>query len=890
MALVNGTNYDHIDLQAAAGGDVTRHPLQDTEGRAMIAPTEASATASAAHAKGSYFVLGGVLYQTTADIASGGTITPGTNCQGVPNGISGELASLAGGFDATLTPVDFQPSIAANSYIASASGAVASSPSGKYARTGLWKGTGYLTAIILANPAYECAVFYYDESGNISTGAGYLGNSGYRTGIQYVPYKAVKFGLSFRRADQAAMDSSDITAILAALSAYAATDTELSNRGMAADAKATGALKNAFDSDLVATSFLSSAIGFVLNYYYPYDTGVKTSTTNKYACTFSSAWQGKGTRKAVVLNDDSYKYYLSFYNASNVYLGHSDFSKGMQYIPNEAVYFAMTVMRSDEASMSSSDLTAIFNALSTYASTDRTLTTQGVAADAKAVGDKFASVAIDCPLEFGGISRVNGADGNSYSGYHSQLKTQLIKATGEIKLTVDETSIPGISYFRLFEYVDGNDGITYVSGSGDTQNTFTNGVCELTVSGDYIRIAIVVSPAITVYRPRTIKIEAVGAKLLKNPNIVNTEINGVLTFAYDVTPEIFTTAQLVLPPNYSITGTSVPLLVFLHSTQAYNKWDEKIGVMGNSDHFADIQYLANEGFAIFDCYLYTSKYYKTTDQIAPAPLPIFINAIISGIKYTCKYYNVDINRVCMYAYSLGGALAHWFMQDSNFTPRAIAMLAGSTGFASLVFQNFFLNESGRQIVADVLKLTDEPGCDDFITVSKGLNNNTVKAFVRNHLDSFAGLNPAAINTHGSTFAEQYDWMVTGTTVMPQWMIDENLPEFPSAYTTSPALGVPTVVQHPELTKYTNVPVKFWQAFDDENVSGHTNYTIFKWMQNAGANVKWRTMPNDTGKHYSVIGSANALKTSGTTSLGIAYTDVPVAYVEMAEFFRSIIDG
>jgi hypothetical protein len=33
MALVNGTNFDHIDLQAAAGGDTTRHMLQDTQAR-----------------------------------------------------------------------------------------------------------------------------------------------------------------------------------------------------------------------------------------------------------------------------------------------------------------------------------------------------------------------------------------------------------------------------------------------------------------------------------------------------------------------------------------------------------------------------------------------------------------------------------------------------------------------------------------------------------------------------------------------------------------------------------------------------------------------------------------------------------------------------------------
>lgn len=92
MALVNGTNYDHIDLHAASGGDVTRHKLQDSEARAMIGPTEASSTASAAHPAGSYFIYNNKLYQATSDIASGGTITPNTNCKEAPLG--GEVSDL----------------------------------------------------------------------------------------------------------------------------------------------------------------------------------------------------------------------------------------------------------------------------------------------------------------------------------------------------------------------------------------------------------------------------------------------------------------------------------------------------------------------------------------------------------------------------------------------------------------------------------------------------------------------------------------------------------------------------------------------------------------------------------------------------------------------------
>lgn len=92
MATVNGTDYYFIDMQQASGGNITHHLLKDKAGRDAVAPTEASSTASAAHATGSYFFYNGVLYQATADIASGGTITPNTNCKAVT--VGGQLGEL----------------------------------------------------------------------------------------------------------------------------------------------------------------------------------------------------------------------------------------------------------------------------------------------------------------------------------------------------------------------------------------------------------------------------------------------------------------------------------------------------------------------------------------------------------------------------------------------------------------------------------------------------------------------------------------------------------------------------------------------------------------------------------------------------------------------------
>lgn len=68
--------------------------FEDAAGREMIAPEETSSTASKAHAVGEAFIYNNLLYRATEAIAQGGTITPGTNCEAVPEGIGGEVGEL----------------------------------------------------------------------------------------------------------------------------------------------------------------------------------------------------------------------------------------------------------------------------------------------------------------------------------------------------------------------------------------------------------------------------------------------------------------------------------------------------------------------------------------------------------------------------------------------------------------------------------------------------------------------------------------------------------------------------------------------------------------------------------------------------------------------------
>lgn len=481
----------------------------------------------------------------------------------------------------------------------------------------------------------------------------------------------------------------------------------------------------------------------------------------------------------------------------------------------------------------------------------------------------------------GGMNYDYGCDTLTYDTFYNYRKSAFMYSVHggqEVKIKIKNPT--SVSQMRVYYYTENNGAITYLSSVGSL--TFdANGVCRFTAptNAKYFRFLLtLVTAGMQHFYPAEITSdEEIEEKFLPNIQLPS---YGNLTFAYNTEGDNYTSGQMILPPNYSVDGKKVPLYVVLHGTSSMNTWEQKIGTNSGASTKSLLQYMANEGFAVFDCYPFTSEYYKSTGQIACASLPMIKRAFESGIEFVCSHYNVDINQVFFSAFSLGGQLGYYFAGSSPIKPKGIAMLAPSIGFASVIFRTFFLEESGRQLIVDALDLSNEENVSTFISTSKGLNNDTVKQFVVDHLDKFAGLIGYADNVHGATREEQYEWMITGVSQLPQWMQDENIPAIPSGWSN----GVPAIVNHPDLSKYEPVPMKYWATFDDVNTSTHANYTIYKWLKNGGTDVQWRTLPNGGGGHHAIDTSSTAEKVSGTTRQGVSYSDIPVAYKEMADFF------
>lgn len=88
-------------------GEEVRVPTYEEfeELRDSVAPIEENSTFSRGYSKGENFIHNGGLCETTEDVAQGDTITVGTNCSTVPDGVGGEIHDLKSALDESIVTV-----------------------------------------------------------------------------------------------------------------------------------------------------------------------------------------------------------------------------------------------------------------------------------------------------------------------------------------------------------------------------------------------------------------------------------------------------------------------------------------------------------------------------------------------------------------------------------------------------------------------------------------------------------------------------------------------------------------------------------------------------------------------------------------------------------------
>lgn len=476
------------------------------------------------------------------------------------------------------------------------------------------------------------------------------------------------------------------------------------------------------------------------------------------------------------------------------------------------------------------------------------------------------------PMEIGSLGTSAGNLSNSSNRlYHRSTKFYEFEQNNIVKLIFSENDASNIENVLLLRYDSSFNLLGYA-----TLSLHGNQEISWTLTGEATRyIAICV---------RHIEDQAnfEGVTLITNtnspalyyPNIINPN-NTSLAFNYEVQNGICASGRLLLPPNYTISGKKVPLVVFVHGSGSITTWTTNL----SSDYFDYFSYITNEGYALFDCYPWTDKE-SLGSTYSPITIPVNINSYLKGIEYVCSRFNIDRDSVVLACKSQGGNIGHWAIVETDFPFKGVGLFAPTTDPILQKTNNLFYNKNCRLAISKYVNFSGSQTEIDAFVNSGNVTNGDVISFLNKNKGKITSMYPVSQGIIGTDSETLFEGGIDTLSSVPQWMLDAGLPERQTAYDL-----IPAIASHDEYIKIAKRPVKFWCAFDDESTSSYGNYAVHQWLLNGGSDSEFRILPIGTGGHHAMDTDSNALKSSGTTSLGIPYTNIPTAYVELVEFFN-----
>ena len=343
-------------------------------------------------------------------------------------------------------------------------------------------------------------------------------------------------------------------------------------------------------------------------------------------------------------------------------------------------------------------------------------------------------------------------------------------------------------------------------------------------------------------------------KYVKNPR--TSEINEKFFYKLNGQNDYFTSGLLKLPPNYTVDGESVPLIVFAHGSADY----QGIGTSKMTNNYMDYyDYLRDNGYAIFDCWGWSTKYATQLNKAGSSTwgTPTNMNAYISGIEFVLEHFNLDKNKIFATGKSLGGIMGISLAFQNKIKINACGLLApslnplnslpGYTQKERVVFVDDLGFTGDTENIIDVDDSVFDPKSDEYLQ------------YMKDNAEKLAGYNPYWRNTS-----------------LPLETKVENSVKYKDG----------SRCDYSNVSRICNVPIKIWVADDDVNVRPNAIKNFIRTLKNGGCIGEVRTMPSGTGGHHSVDNDANAPKVESiVTKLGITCTDVPVAYVELLQYFE-----
>lgn len=328
----------------------------------------------------------------------------------------------------------------------------------------------------------------------------------------------------------------------------------------------------------------------------------------------------------------------------------------------------------------------------------------------------------------------------------------------------------------------------------------------------------------------------------------------------------YSSGLYMLPPNYSQNGKPVDVIIACHSSGGYFNFAD---TQFHSNYLPYYQYLRDEGYLVVDFWGHSSFAPVTASRPRTYGNPDNMACYEWGIKYILENFNVNPNGIFVTCKSLGGEVGlNLAFSNTAIKPAAVGMLAPafnllrrSLGYTK---EERFENAWAWGFEGDTETiLGDETTVVDYGTIPA--ETDEYKAYMKANAEKLMGYNPMWNGLIGANLDELCEWsfnLGAGDLLESNWN---------------------------NLVRVCATPIKIWDAVDDVS----TPYSIAKnfvtTLKNGGCMAELRTMPTGTGGHYSVdIGTESnpSLKVDSiTTRLGITHENIPLAYVELVNYFR-----
>lgn len=331
---------------------------------------------------------------------------------------------------------------------------------------------------------------------------------------------------------------------------------------------------------------------------------------------------------------------------------------------------------------------------------------------------------------------------------------------------------------------------------------------------------------------------------------------------------------IVLPPNYHPQDAAVPLIVYCHDKDEFG-WTSNV----NSKNARIFSFLANNGYAVCDCYGLTSHH---KNKVNAYYAPSYVSSIACLLKFIYANYNVRTDGIYICGKSSGAFMSLLLPYLQGFKVRAAAGL--SPVISPLIGLRFgddvYGNSNFAGLIWNQLNIQRE---ESYVSTDLGPGSG-------NHeLDTLT----AYLNT---PLLRRYDALFKTIN-----LTDEELKEFIKEYYRKNESNIDAlynnintvqtakdVINNGKIT--TKCPVKLWCSEGDTDVAANSKWFV-KWCKDGGSPAYLRKFPAGT-EGTGNVSSHDLVDTIGNNDLKISYTPKfgdsvyeTIAICEMVDFFN-----